>query len=116
MEPNLAAWLNHYIVKGGEATGSVTPTSNLRNRLRAIRNAAGLTEWEQDVMRHSYASYWLAEHSDINRLTLQMGHESTEMLWKHYHKASKKKDAALYWAIIPADVGIERKIVSMGAA
>jgi len=73
--------------------------------LRAIRNAAGLTEWEQDVMRHSYASYWLAEHSDINRLTLQMGHESAGMLWKHYHKASKRKDAERYWKITPRDVG-----------
>jgi integrase len=105
MEPNLAAWLNQYIAKGGKTTGGVTPSSNLRNRLREIRNAAGLTKWEQDVMRHSYASYWLAEHSDINRLTLQMGHESADMLWKHYHKASKRKDAETYWKITPRDVG-----------
>ena len=117
IEPNLAAWLNHYIAKGGEGFGSVTPTSNLRNRLRKIREAAGLTEWTQDVMRHSYASYWLAEHGNINRLTLQMGHERPDMLWKHYHKSSKRKDAALYWAIMPeaSDGASGRKIVSIGA-
>jgi integrase len=113
IEPNLAAWLNHYIAKGGEADGSVTPTSNLRNRLREIRAAAGLSDWTQDVMRHSYASYWLAEHGDINRLTLQMGHESASMLWKHYHKASKRKDAERYWKIMPSCVS--RNVVSMAA-
>jgi integrase len=114
IEPNLAAWLNHYIAKGGETAGGVTPTSNLRNRLRKIRDAAGLAEWTQDVMRHSYASYWLAEHGDINRLTLQMGHESAHMLWKHYHRASKRKDAESYWKIMPSDVA-SGKIVSISS-
>jgi len=106
MEPNLDAWLNHYIAKGGKAAGKVTPvTSNLRNRLREIRKAAGLSDWTQDVMRHSYASYWLAEHGDINRLTLQMGHESADMLWRHYHKAAKRKEAEHYWRIMPPPIG-----------
>jgi integrase len=116
IEPNLAAWLNHYIEKGGATAGKVMPiTSNLRNRLREIRRAAGLTEWTQDVMRHSFASFWLAQHGDINRLTLMMGHESPHMLWKHYHRAAKRKDAEPYWKIMPCDVG-EKKIVSIAAA
>jgi integrase len=116
IEPNLKAWLHHYVAKGGIIFGDVTPAVNLRANLREIRHAAGLTEWTQDVMRHSYASYWLAQHGDINQLTLQMGHENPDMLWKHYHKASKKKDAALYWAIMPAPIAAdERKIVSIDA-
>lgn len=111
IEPNLNAWLNRYIAKGGETTSKVTPTTNLRSYLREIRAAAGLTKWTQDIMRHSYASYWLAQHGDINRLTLQMGHENADMLWKHYHKASKRKDAALYWKIMPCAEG-EAKMVS----
>jgi integrase len=113
IELNLRAWLNHYISKGGRATGKITPSTNLRNRLRSIREGAGISEWTQDVMRHSYASYWLAEHGDINRLTLQMGHENADMLWKHYHKASKKSDAATYWAIMP--VSGAGKIVSIAS-
>ena len=53
-------------------------------------------------MRHSYASFWLAQNGDINRLTLNMGHESSDMLWRHYHKASKRKDAERYWQITPS--------------
>ena len=116
MEPNLVAWLNHYIAKGRETVGHVTPTSNLRNRLRSVRDVAGLNKWTQDVMRHSYASYWLAEHGDINRLTLQMGHESADMLWKHYNRASKRKDATIFWAVMPEPgADADGKIISMGA-
>jgi integrase len=114
IEPNLHAWLTRYIESGGQAAGKVTPTTNLRKRLRDIRAAAELKDWVQDVMRHSYASYWLAHHGDINRLTLQMGHENADMLWKHYHKASKRKDAAKYWQIMPS-ADAAGKIVSIGA-
>jgi integrase len=104
-----------YIETGEKTAGKVTPLTNLRKRLRDIRAAAELTDWVQDVMRHSYASYWLAHHGDINRLTLQMGHESADMLWKHYHKASKRKEAAKYWQIMPS-ARAATKIVSFGAA
>lgn len=117
IEPNLHAWLTRYIENGGETAGKVTPTANLRKRLRDIRTAAKLTDWVQDVARHSYASYWLAHHEDINRLTLQMGHESADMLWKHYNKAAKRKDAAKFWQIVPSEEeGESPKIVAISAA
>lgn len=112
MEPNLHAWLAHHVALGGSLEGLATPSKNLRQRLRTLRKAAGLGQWTQDVMRHSYASYWLAAHGDINRLTLQMGHESADMLWKHYHRAAKRKDAATFWKIAPS-VSDGRKIVSI---
>lgn len=105
ISPNLAAWLKPYKIKG-----AVTSQTNLRTRLRAIRTAAGISRWKQDVMRHSFASYWLAEHEDINKLTLTMGHTTTTMLWKHYHKAAKRADAEKYWKISPP-ARARRKIV-----
>jgi integrase len=69
--------------------------------------------WKQDIMRHSFASYWLAQHGDINKLTLMMGHTTTTMLWKHYHKAAKKAEAEKYWKITPP---ARRKIVQFKAA
>ena len=101
MEPNLVKWLNAFRAEHGARRGLVTPRENLRGRLREIRTRAGFEKWTQDVMRHSYASYWLAQHGDINQLTLFMGHESPDMLWRHYHKASKKRDAERYWRILP---------------
>lgn len=111
IEPNLHAWLTRYVENGGDTGDHVTPLTNLRKRLRDIRATAKLTDWVQDVMRHSYASYWLAQHEDINRLTLQMGHESSAMLWKHYNRAAKRKDAAKYWKIKPAVSSSRKKIV-----
>ena len=74
IEPTLAEWLNHFIANYGEATGRVTPHPNLRDRLRAIRKAAGLGHWTQDAARHSFASYWLSAHGEINKLVLFLGH------------------------------------------
>jgi len=116
IEPNLKGWLNYYISNGGSPTaGSVTPLTNLPANLSKIRHAAGIDRWPQDVMRHSYASYWLAEYADINRLTLQMGHENADMLWRHYHRAAKRKDAAAYWQIMPS-ADADAKVVSISAA
>ena len=109
ISPNLSAWL-----KSHKATGAVTPLTNLRTRLRAIRASAGLDHWKQDIMRHSFASYWLAQHGDINKLTLMMGHTTTTMLWKHYHKAAKRTEAEKYWKIMPART--RGKIVPFAAA
>ena len=64
-------------------------------------------------MRHSFASYWLALHGDINKLTLMMGHATTAMLFKHYFKAAKKIEAEKYWKIGPS---AQRKVVEFVAA
>ena len=108
ISPNLAAWLKPY-----KAVGTIVDQSNLRSRLRAVRRSAGISRWKQDVMRHSFASYWLAKHGDINALTLQMGHTTTTMLWKHYHKAAKRADAEKFWKIAPP---ARRRIVQFADA
>jgi integrase len=42
MEPLLFRWLDYYMRAGAKSEGDVTPTSNLRKRLRAVRKAAGI--------------------------------------------------------------------------
>jgi integrase len=101
LEPALATWLEWFIEDRGDQKGLVTPKRNLRKRLRAIRKKAGIINWVQDVMRHSYASNWLALHGDIDRLLLNLGHYSPKVLWEHYHKAVLRKDAEKFWALVP---------------
>ena len=101
MEPLLVRWLDYYIKAGGNVQDGVTPTSNLRKRLRAVRKTAGLDQWPQDAPRRTFASCWLAVHSDVNRLNLLMGHTSPEMLWRHYHRAVTQKQAKAFWKIEP---------------
>ena len=114
MEPVLVRWLKYYIREGGETKGSVTPDSNLRKRLRAVRRAAGFARWPQDAPRRTYASCWLASHSDVNRLNNLMGHTSPEMLFRHYNKAVTRKQAKGFWKIEPPST--KSKIIAMAAA
>jgi hypothetical protein len=44
-------------------------------------------------MRHSFCSYWLALHEDIDRLVIQSGHESKEVMWRNYYRATTKAKA-----------------------
>jgi len=113
MEPNLIAWVQWYFENHGIQKGSISPP-NLRRRLRKIRRKAKLVPWVQDVMRHTYASNWLAMHSDINRLLLNMGHYNTAVLWEHYHKAVLRKDAERFWALKPREP--KGKIIKIGLA
>ncbi len=115
MEPNLRAWITRYVQLGGTMKGKVTPLKALRDRLRELREAAGVTKWVQDIMRHSYASYHLAHFQKIDPLTLNMGHEDPEMLFEFYNAAATKKDAAAFWKIKPAGK-LSSKIIPMSAA
>jgi hypothetical protein len=53
-------------------------------------------------MRHSFCSYWLALHEDIDRLVIQSGHESKEVMWRNYYRATTKAKAEKFWSINPA--------------
>ena len=114
MEPLLVRWLAYHTREGGSTVGDVTPSYNLRNRLRAIRKAAGLEHWPQDAPRRTFASCWLAAYSDVNRLNNLIGHTSPEMLWRHYHKAVTQKQARGFWKIEPPPDSL-RKIVPLVA-
>jgi integrase len=114
MEPLLVNWLDYYIKAGGKIEDGVTPTSNLRKRLRAVRKTAGFDRWPQDAPRRTFASCWLAVHSDVNRLNNLMGHTSPEMLWRHYHKAATQKQAKEFWKIEPPTKS-KSKIVGLAA-
>jgi hypothetical protein len=83
---------------------SVTPRT-LRNwrsqRLVPFIKVRKVIRWIQQGMRHSYCSYWLALHNDIDRLVLQSGHESKEVMWRSYYRAATKAQAEKFWSIEP---------------
>ena len=57
--------------------------------------------WIQQGMRHSFCSYWLAKFADIDRLVIQSGHESKEVMWRNYYRATTRAAAEKFWAIRP---------------
>ena len=96
IEPNLAAWLTPHVRKAGR----VVPP-NYRNKVEATWKKAGLEEWPDNGLRHSYASYHLAHFKDASRLALELGHGTTQMLFAHYRELVRPEEAERYWNITP---------------
>lgn len=94
--PNLKAWL----IPLAREQGPILP-ANPRVKIEAARKRAGIKRWPQNGLRHSFASYHLAKHSDAPALALQMGHTTTAMLFAHYREVVTPETAASYWMIRP---------------
>lgn len=92
---NLAAWIRPLAA----LAGPVAPVG-LRKRFDAVKARAGLKEWPQNAMRHSFGSYRLAACADAARVSLEMGN-SPAMVFAHYRELVKPADAARYWNIRP---------------
>jgi integrase len=106
IQPNLREWLLPF----RKLRGNVAPTGlTFRQLFDHARKAAGITDWPDNALRHSFASYHLAHFKDAKTLALEMGHTDSNMLFNHYRALVKPDQAAKYWIITPAPTD---KIVS----
>ena len=98
MSPNLAAWLAPY----RRDAGPLAPkTMTFRRWRQRVMKKAKLEHWPSDVLRHSYATHWLATHNDIAKLASLMGN-SPDIILRNYRGLATEKEAHRYWAIKPA--------------
>ena len=107
IEPALAAWL----AECPEKTGRICPFDGREfyRRFDEVRDeAGGRGDWSNDVMRHSYCSFWLGLHGDQNRLVEMAGHSISVSL-KHYRRATTKAEAIEFWTTVP--VGCEKPVL-----
>ena len=51
-------------------------------------------------LRHSYASYRLAQCQDAAKVALEMGN-SPNMIFRHYRELVMPQDATAWWNILP---------------
>ena len=100
---NAIGWLEAYRRRGGRCEGAIVSCNEhtLYARRQKDQETAGITHWPNSAMRHSYCSYWLAMHKDINKLVLQSGHTSVDTMWRHYHRGTTEAEAKKFWAIMP---------------
>lgn len=104
LSENAIAWLEAYRQRGGSMEGRIVPftTAVLRKHRRLNwRAVAGDRPWVQQGARHTYCSNWLAMYGDINKLVLQSGHQSVDIMFRCYHKGTKKAEAERFWNIRP---------------
>ena len=110
MSDLLVAWLQ----PDAKAKGRIIP-KGFRRRMENLRRLAKITKWPDNGLRHSYGSYHCAFFQNPIVTANQMGHATTDMLFKHYRNYRiSKKDAEAYWQIAPASSGT--KVVSFPAA
>jgi integrase len=94
--PALAAWLNPYRGR----TEKIWPP-NLRRKLEADRTRASITEWPENALRHSFASYHYAHFKDAAMLKHELGHARETMAFQHYRHLVTPAQAKLWWTIMP---------------
>ena len=70
---------------------------NWAHRWKRLRRAAGFTDWQPDVCRHTFASYHAAYFRDLGALQLEMGHRSTDLLRSRYLNLPQVNQAKVYW-------------------
>lgn len=51
---------------------------------KKLRYAAGFRHWQPDILRHTFASYYVKFHHDLNSLQEFMGHRDTSLLRLRY--------------------------------
>ena len=99
---NLAQWIAPFVQKAGPV---VNENEVAKDRTKAVE-AAELTAWKGNALRHSFGSYHLAHFQDAGKTAFQMGHRSPTMLYRHYNGVATPQDAAQWWQIAPpADYG-----------
>ena len=112
LQPNLREWL----LPNRKLKGSVTPQpETFRQIFDNARTAAGISEWPDNALRHSFASYHLAAFKNAASTALELGHHDSRVTFAHYRELVRPKEAERFWKLRPAAKG-SRKIVRMGAA
>ena len=89
--PALAKWL-HKFRRPTEA--SICPKNWIR-KWHKLRKDAGINNWVHDILRHTFASYMLKRHKNLNSLQYAMGHSGLSLLKTRYvNMANITKDDA----------------------
>jgi integrase len=95
IQPNLAAWLAPYHAQ----TGAVCRWVRIGRTASELAKEHGI-RWPKNGLRHSYASYRMAQCQDAAKVALEMGN-SPNMIFRHYRELVMPQDATTWWNIFP---------------
>ena len=107
IQPNLAEWLAPYKGYAGKVWGGAW----LYRAQEDATKMAGI-KWKKNGLRHSYASYRLAQTKNAAQVSDECGN-SPQMIYRHYHELVKPSEAARWFEIKPAE---QTNVIPMGAA
>jgi len=100
MHPALLAWLEPCVetLKKG---GAIVDENGFRKNKVLLLEAAKIEKWPENGLRHSFASYHLAEFNNSDSTAFQMGHRSTELVHRYYKALVLKTEAEKFWNLRP---------------
>lgn len=104
---NLAAWIRPYT----KFSGLVCKLSTINQKASDFAGKLGIA-WPHNGLRHSYASYRLAQCKNAAEVAFEMGN-SSRVVFQHYREIVTPAEAAKWWLIEPVS---HNKIVSIPAA
>lgn len=74
-----------------------------RIKYQRVRRECGVEFPQQDMFRHTFASYHLCEFQDEGRTKAAMGHSrASDTLFVHYRAVATKAAAAAFWGLFPS--------------
>jgi integrase len=99
MSSNLIEWLSPLRKK----SGPVSPHGDSYfTRLQRAREAAKISHWPSDALRHCFCSYHYAAHNNAGKTMAQAGHTNPRTFFRHYRARVKPEEAKRYWQITPS--------------
>lgn len=99
---NLKSWLQSL-----KQSDDLIP-ADFRRKNKSFRKAYAETiiKLSPDVLRHTYATFWLSKYSDRNKLSELMGN-SPSVIGKHYLRHPNQTDTEKFWKLSPVDPKVE---------
>lgn len=101
LPPNAVAWLTSAVSRT-EGTLGLSHTV-YRRRLTEAAKTAGI-DWNENLLRHSYGSYRLAQTKNAAQVAEEMGN-SPAVVHTHYQNLVRPERVSEYWSIAPKPAG-----------
>src|SRR5205823_7790642 len=108
IQSNLMRWLSPHRGRSGLVFASEHAASRSIARAKDI-----IGDWPTNALRHSYATYRLAQCHDAARVSLEMG-TSAQMLFRNYRELADEQDAAAWFSLAPKTAANVVQINSIG--
>jgi len=83
--------------------GSVIGNIKIHDRMRGMAQKAEV-KLKNNALRHSFASYRLAQIKNVAQLALELGN-SPRMVFQHYRELVTERDAEQWWNLTPKQKG-----------
>src|SRR5262249_42900057 len=99
--PNLTQWLKPYAQESGHVW--MYSSGHLTKAKGQTAADAGII-WRHNALRHSFASYRLAQLQNASQVSLETGH-SVKVLFTNYRELVTPEEAKAWFAITPEELG-----------